>query len=151
MVSPPISRLQVLAICAVTACLVSCSEGKPPQSQTWKSATGAEAYERSFWKSIEEADFPSAERCLAPIYTLTTPSGIAAREDAIQYFHSLKLKRISIAELHVVPQGNDMVVSYVATVETQSAPRPTRYYMTSVWQQVKRGWIVITHTEVPAS
>jgi hypothetical protein len=43
-----------------------------------------------------------------------------------------------------------MVVSYVATLQTKSAA-PQRYFMTTVWQQAKSGWIAIAHSEVPAS
>jgi hypothetical protein len=140
---------------AVTVVLLllamGCTEGKPPHSQSWKQATGAEAHERLFWKAIEDADFVSAERRLAPIYTLTTADGIADRDKAIEYFRSRGVKHIDMAELRVEPQGPDMVVSYVATVQTGSSEAPQRSYMTTVWQQVKRGWIAILHTEVPAA
>lgn len=144
-------RLKIWTVICVTALMVSCSEGKPAHLQSWSDATGAEGYERSFWKAIQDRDFDVAERRMAPIYTLTTPTGIAGRDRATQYFRSLGLKNIDIAELQVAPQGNDMVVSYEATLQTRSASEPQRYYMTSVWQQVKRGWIMIAHNEVPRS
>jgi len=144
-------RLKVLATACIAAVMVSCTQGKPPGLQSWKNATGAEAYERLFWKAIEDADFAAAERRMAPIYTLTSPAGIATRDKAVEYFRALNLKHIDIAELRVDPEGADMVVSYVATLETKSSSSPARYYMTTVWQQAKHGWIAICHSEVRAS
>jgi limonene-1,2-epoxide hydrolase len=130
---------------------LSCTEGKPPHLQSWKDATGAEAYEGSFWKALQDGDFASAERRLAPIYTLTTPAGIAGRDKAMAYFRSLDLRHIEIADIRVDPEAADMVVSYQATVHTRSSSAPARYYMTTVWQQAKGGWIAICHTEVRAN
>ena len=130
--------------------LVACTEGKPPQSQAWPAATGAEAYERLWWKALQERDFKTAEWHLAPIYTLTTSSGIRDRDEALRYFQSLDLASVNIAELNVKPEGPDMVVSYVATVQTRASSQPQRYYMATVWQQVKKGWIAIAHSETPA-
>ena len=131
--------------------LAACTEGKPPQSQGWSAATGAEAYERQWWKSIQAGDFKTAEWHLAPIYTLTTPAGIRDRDHALQYFQNLQLSNFEIGELEVKPEGSDMVVSYVATVQTRSSSAPQRYYMATVWQQGKRGWMAIVHTETPTA
>ncbi len=144
-------RLKDVAIFILVFLSIGCTEARPPISQSWKDATGAEAYERSFWKAIEDADFASAERRLAPIFTLTVPTGIAARDKAIEYFRALNLKHLDIADVRVDPEGADMVVSYAALLETKGSSVPRRYYMITVWQQVKRGWIMIAHSEVPAS
>jgi len=85
------------------------------------------------------------------MYTLTTSSGIRDHDQAVQYFHNLNLTSISLGELEVKPHGADMVVSYLATVQTQSSPAPQRFYMTTVWQEAKKGWMAIAHSEVPAS
>ena len=130
---------------------VGCTEGRAPQLQSWKDATGAEAYERSFWRAIEDGDVASAEHRLAPILTLTTNAGVAGRDKAVEYFRALHLKHIDIADLRVDPEGADMIVSYVATLETNSSSSATRYFMTTVWQQTKSGWIAICHTEVPSN
>jgi Domain of unknown function (DUF4440) len=143
-------RLKVLILLSLFLPLLACTEGKPPQSQDWKAATGAEAYERLWWKAIQDGDFKTAQWRLASIYTLTTASGIRDREQAIQYFQGLNLSSISLGELEVKPHGVDMVVSYVATVQSKSSPNPQRFYMTTVWQEAKRGWMAIAHSEVPA-
>jgi hypothetical protein len=143
-------HVKVAVLAAMIVPLCACSEGKPPQSQAWTTATGAEAYERLWWKAVQDHDFATAERRLAPIYTLTTPAGIVGRDKAIQYFQALDLTNINIAELEVKPEGTDMVVSYTATLQTKGSPSPQRCYMTTVWQQVTRGWIAIAHSEVPA-
>lgn len=142
--------LILLAICAIAIPFLACTEGKPPASQGWSVATGAEAYERQWWKSVEDRDFKTAEWHLAPIYTLTTPSGIRDRDAAMKYFQGLDVTSINIADLQVKPEGADMVVSYEATLQTRSAAEPQRYYMATVWQQAKKGWIAITHSETPA-
>lgn len=130
---------------------MACTEGKPPQFQDWSHATGAEAHERLWWKAIQDKDFKTAYWRLGSIYTLTTPAGIRDREQAEQYFKTLDLTSISFGELEVKPHGMDMVVSYVATVQSKSSPTPHRFYMMTVWQEAKKGWMAIAHSEVPAS
>ena len=148
----PGMRLIIMLLCLSLALpFIACSEGKPPQSQSWSVATGAEAYERLWWKAIQDRDFKTAELHLAPTYTLTTPSGIQGRDKAMQYFQDLNLTSVTIGELQVQPAGADMVVSYVAMLQTKSSPAPQRFYMTTVWQQVKNGWIAIAHSETPAA
>lgn len=143
-------RLKIFVLLALIGSMIACTEGKPPQSQGWSVATGAEAYERMWWKSIQQRDFKSVEWHLAPIYTLTTPSGIQDRDGAMKYFQGLDLVRVDIAELEVKPQGSDMVVSYVATLQTRSSAAPQRYYMATVWQDAKKGWMAIAHSETLA-
>jgi Domain of unknown function (DUF4440) len=140
-------RLAFVALLAVAG-MVACTEGKPPQSQAWRAATGAEAYERLMWKSVRDGDFKQVERHLAPIYTLTTPSGIAGRDRALEYFRSLNLADVIIGDVQVNPEGRDMVVSYRASLQKKNGTTQ-KYYMTTVWQQVKSGWIAIAHSEVP--
>lgn len=135
---------------ALSIPFLACTQGKPPQSQGWSAATGAEAYERLWWKAIQDGDFKTAQWHLASIYTLTTPSGIRDRDQAVQYFQGLNLTSVNLADLNVKPEGPDMVVSYVATVQTKSSSAPERYYMETVWQQVKKGWVAIAHSETPA-
>ena len=143
-------RLNLLICVALLLPIVGCSAGKPPQSQGWKEATGTEAYERLWWKAVQERDLPNIERHLAPIYTLATQAGIQDRQQALQHFQSMELTSIEMGELQVKPEGADMVVSYIATLQTKSSAAPQRYFMTTVWQQAKSGWIAITHSEVPA-
>lgn len=142
------SRSALLTVLLASISIVSCTQGKPPQSQGWSAATGAEAYERLMWKSIRERDFRQVERHLAPIYTLTTRSGIAGRDRALEYFRGLNLADVVIGDLEVKPEGADMVVSYTASLQSKSGTAQ-KYYMTTVWQQAKKGWIAIAHSEVP--
>ena len=144
-------RLNLLLVIALALSTLSCTEGKPPQSQAWSAATGAEAYERLWWKAVQDRDFQTAERRMASIYTLTTATGIKEKDQALQYFQGLDLGSISIGELQVKPEGPDMVVSYTAMLQTKAASTPQRFYMTTVWQEVKNGWIAIAHSEVPAA
>jgi uncharacterized protein DUF4440 len=143
-------RLKIALGIALVLILCGCAAGHPPQSQQWKEATGAEAHERLWWKAVQEHDFLTAERRLAPIFTLVTATGIADREKAVQYFRSLDLASIDLADVQVQPEGDDLVISYVATMQTKASAAPERYYMVTVWQHVKRGWIAIEHSETPA-
>ena len=148
---PVMSRLKTLALAILLLPFMACTEGKPPQAQDWSTATGAEAYERLWWKAIQNGDFKSAEWRLASMYTLTTSAGIKDRQQAMQYFQSLGVTRVDLGELEIKPHGVDMVVIYLATVQTKSSAMPQRFYMTTVWQEDKKGWMAITHSEVPAT
>jgi len=148
---PLMPSSKTLLIAMLLLSVLACTEGKPPQSQNWSNATGTEAYERLWWKAVQDGDFKTAFWRLGSIYTLTSLAGIRDREQAEQYFQNLGLTSISLGDLEVKPHGVDMVVSYVATVQSKSSPTPQRFYMMTVWQEAKKGWMAIAHSEVPAS
>src|SRR5213082_2735796 len=101
-------RLNLLICVALLLPILSCSAAKPPQSQGWKEATGTEAYERLWWKAVQERDVPNIERHLAPIYTLATQAGIQDRQQALQHFRSMELTSIEMGELQVKPHGGEL-------------------------------------------
>jgi Domain of unknown function (DUF4440) len=124
--------------------LVGCAG--TPKHLTWSNATGAEQYERLMWKAIQNRDWKELNRHLAPIFTGVTASGqVLDRAGWINHWQTEPLAGYSLAELTVVPEGQDMVVSYI--LQIGGAPDETR--VLSVWQDIKGRWTLISTAIIP--
>jgi hypothetical protein len=130
--------------------------GGPPKHPTWTNATGAEQYERLMWKSIRDADWKNVEYHLAPTFVGVDERGQAFnRESWVQHWKTSQIREFSLAEVSVQPEGPDMVVTYVlqlsyaSSATSLSADKGLR--VVSVWQQVKKGWILTATTITPVA
>lgn len=119
-----------------------------PKTAKWTNATGGEQFERLLWQDVKQKDWKSVEEHLAPTYVLTSSAGVRDRGAALDYFKQLDLRDVTISDLAIQPGGTDMVVTYTATLSTAAGER--KYVMSTVWQQQKKGWMALTHSEAPA-
>ena len=120
------------------------------QSTAWSNATGAEQFERLLWQEIKAGNWSEVERRLAPTLVEVTSSGVRDRGQALERLKALQVADYSIGDLQVRPDGSDMIVAYTITLRRTSGGEATLHMMT-VWQQVKGGWIAVSHSEVNAS
>ena len=120
------------------------------QSTAWSSATGAEQFERLLWQEIKAKNWTEVERRLAPAFVEVTANGVRDRAQTLERLRALEVADYSLGELEVRPNGNDMVVAYSITLRATSGGETTLHMMT-VWQQVKGGWIAISHSETSAA
>jgi hypothetical protein len=113
----------------------------------WTDATGGEGLERSFWNEVKAKNWNELERHIAANYTCITPHGRLDRSAALEHLRQFELKDYSLGDFAVELQGNVLVVTYDITLrsDNQSLPSGPMRMMT-VWQQQKRGWIVIAQT-----
>jgi hypothetical protein len=129
--------------------------GGPPKHPTWNNATGAEQYERLMWQSIKSGDWKNVEYRLAPTFVGVDSAGQSYdRAGWLEHWKQNPVAEFSLAEVNVLPQGHDMVVTYVlqlsvGAAQGSGAARSLR--VVSVWQQVKRGWILTATSETPMS
>lgn len=141
----PVWRLfGVLVWCAL---LSGCTLWKDKVPPTWKSATGAEQYERLLWQEIKAGNWVEVERRLAASYVSVTPTGRRDRAQTIEHLKQMGLQDLTLGEVEVRPAGGDMVVTYQMTVRT-SLGSETRHVL-AVWQQYKGGWVALTHSFTP--
>lgn len=126
-------------------------------------ATGGEALERVFWKNIQTANWVEVERSLASNYTGVMPAGTLDRAATIQMYRGWQLKDFLLGDLRTELNGSTIIVAYTITLNgattmagengiagsvSQSLPTAPQHMMT-VWQQQKRGWIEIAHSDSP--
>ena len=119
----------------------------PPKSMA--EATGGEGLERTFWKDVQAANWAEVERALASNYAGVAPSGALDRTAALDQYRSWQVKEYSIGDLKTELNGTTIVVTYTITLNGTAGSQPlpaTPQHMLTVWQQEKKGWIVIAHS-----
>jgi hypothetical protein len=141
----PILRVHTLSLVAcfgVYLAIAGCSG--PPKHATWSNATGAEQYERLMWESVREKNWNQYSGRLAPTFVGVTADGRAFdRQRWVDYWKGRGVTDFSLGDVQVQPEGPDMVVTYVLHLEeTSSSSSRAGVRVVSVWQQVKRGWML---------
>ena len=104
------------------------------------------------WQSIHDKNWPEVERHLAPAFVGASAQGKALdRAGWLEYLKSIPPSDYSLGEVQVQPAGGDMVVGYVIQFSNQSAGHATGLRVVSVWQSLKRGWVLISQSHTPVS
>jgi hypothetical protein len=130
-------------------------------------ATGGEGLERVFWKNVQAANWVEVERSLASNYAGVTPVGMLDRSATLEQYRQWQLKDYALGDLNTEMNGTTFVVTYTITLNgtlngagnasagTETAgngaagsqPLPSApQHMMTVWQQQKKGWVIIAHS-----
>jgi hypothetical protein len=126
-------------------------------------ATGGEGLERVFWKNVQAANWVEVERALASNYAGVTPAGTLDRSATLDQYRGWQLKDYALGDLKTEMNGTTFVVTYTITLNgtfnaaagtgaagngaAGSQPLPSApQHMMTVWQQQKKGWVVIAHS-----
>jgi hypothetical protein len=145
--SPCLSVSSVVTLLCFCLNLTGCTIGREPKHPTWTTATGAEQYERLMWQAIRNKDWDGVGHHLAPTFVGVNPGGQKLDRDGwLRYWKTGPIKEFALAEVAVQPNGADMTVSYVLHLGDQPGPG---LRVLSVWQQVKRGWILTATSITP--
>lgn len=139
----------VLAALSFTA---ACTFYGDHPARAFSDATGGEGLERVFWKQVQAGNWVEVERALASNYAGVTPGGTLDRSAALDQYRSWQLKEYTLGDLKTELNGSTIVVTYTITLNgtagSQALPSvPQR--MMSVWQEQKKGWMVIAHSVSP--
>jgi hypothetical protein len=149
--SPPRSlTLVLLFLMFAPACTFY---GEHP-ARAFSEATGGEGLERVFWKEVQAANWVEVERALASNYAGVTPAGPLDRSATLEQYRQWQLKDFALGDLKTEMNGTTIVVTYTITLNgvtsngtAGSQPLPsTPQHMMTVWQQQKKGWVVIAHS-----
>ncbi|HMK22738.1 MAG TPA: nuclear transport factor 2 family protein [Terriglobales bacterium] len=142
-------RFSHLAIIFALMMLPACTVYGEHPVKSFNDATGGEGLERSFWHDIQRQDWKDLEQHLAGNFVYVTPGGRWDREAALEQFRQLQLQEYSIGELSTEMNRDAFVVTYTITLhgtfKGQALPAQPLRCMT-VWQQQKRGWVVIAQS-----
>jgi hypothetical protein len=134
----------------VLLCLIGCAgESKHP---TWKNLTGAEQTEQLMWKAIQEKDWTNVGSHLSGTFVGVNSSGqLFDRDGWLQLWKSAAVKEYSLGEIEVHPEGPDMKVTYIIQLQGDGLPAEPQVGLrvVSVWQQLKKGWILSATSMTP--
>lgn len=118
-----------------------------PKHPNWKNATGAEQYEWLMWKAMRDKNWKEVEYHLAPTFVGVTDAGQTVDRDGwVEYWKAAAIGEFSLGEVSVQPSGTDMTVVYVLHL---SGNKNQAFRMVSVWQEIKRGWLLIAASTTP--
>ena len=139
----------MLAFVFLLAVTSACTFFGEHPARSMAEATGGEGLERVFWKNIQTANWVEVERALASNYEGETPGGTLDRSATLDQYRSWQLKDFSIGDLKTELNGSTIVVTFTITLNGTAAgqPLPTApQHMMTVWQQQKKGWVIIGHS-----
>jgi hypothetical protein len=140
--------MRLLTVVLALSLLVSgCTVWKQPKNPSWKGATGAEQYERLMWKAIQEKSWRDAETHLAPNFVAVLPDGRKLdRSGWIGHWKTQPVREFFLGEVSVQPNGADMVTVYELRLQGDGPATGKGMRVVSVWQQLKRGWVLISQS-----
>jgi Domain of unknown function (DUF4440) len=140
-------RRMAIWVLLLTSLLTGC--WKPPKTLNWKNAPGAEQYERLMWQAIRDKKWTEVEYHLAPLFVGVDANGRKLDRAAwVEHWKSQDVRDLSLGDLAVEPNGPDMVVTYTLNLAgSEGAPHGVR--VVSVWQQLKKGWVMTTQSFTP--
>lgn len=144
----------LLLILALVATLPACTMWSQPATANWKNATAGEQLERLFWDTVKARNWTELERHIAPGFILQSPAGPRDRAQTLERLRQLQLSDYSLGDVSTQLQGNTLIVTYTITRRGSLAGQPlpdSPVRMMSVWQQLKRGWLLIAHSDIPAA
>jgi hypothetical protein len=136
-----------IAVVLVLVCTAACTMWKKPGSG-WSGATGGEQIEKLFWDDVKAKDFKSLERHVAETFAGTGPGGAQTRQTFLSELQGYQLTSVSLADCATQLNGADLMITCIARREG-SAPGLRAAATLSVWQQLKKGWVMVAHSESP--
>lgn len=125
-----------------------------PRPAAWSNATGVEQFERLWWQDLKAKRFDEIERHMASAYTASGARGtITDRQAVLDHLKQIDLQDYTIGTPSIQPNGGTVVISYSMDMRGAFAGQSFDFHnvqMMSIWQQQKRGWVQIAHSESAA-
>jgi hypothetical protein len=130
---------------------LACSMWSKPASG-WTGATAGEQVEKLFWQDVQAKNWAEVDRHIAATFVGTGPGGSMDRAAFLRDLQRAPISGVSLSECASQLNGADLIVT--CTLRAQSAGQPYSGATLSVWQQLKKGWVMVAHAEsqlAPAS
>jgi uncharacterized protein DUF4440 len=125
---------------------LACNMWSKPASG-WSGATGGEQIEKLFWKDVQAKNWAEVDRRVADTFAGTGPGGTVDRAAFLRGLQKKPLADYSLSECNSQLNGDDMMVT--CTLRATWAGQPSSSSTLSVWQQLKKGWAMVAHSESP--
>jgi hypothetical protein len=112
----------------------------------WSGATGGENLEKFFWDDVKNKDFRKINSHVASSFAGSGSGGSFDRAAFLQQLQSYQLTSFSLSECVSRLNGEDVIIT--CTLQRDGSPSE-RVNTLSVWQQYKKGWLMVAHSESP--
>ena len=122
----------------------ACNMWSKPASG-WTGATGGEQIEKLFWKDVQAKNWAEVDKHVADTFAGTGSGGTMDRAAFLRDLQKAPLTDFSLSECNSQLNGGDMVVT--CTLRANWAGQPASSSTLSVWQQLKKGWVMVAHSE----
>lgn len=104
------------------------------------------------WQAIREKAWNEVDHHLAPAFVGVNASGQKFDNVGwLEYWKGAPVSDVSLGEVTVEPNGPDMVVTYELHLAGASAAAASgsSVRVVSVWQQLKKGWVLTAESLTP--
>ena len=142
---PAMLARAAFAILLVT-CTVACNMWSKP-AKGWSGATGGENIEKLFWDDVANKNFAKVEAHIASSFSGSGPAGPMERDAFLQQLHSSSISAVTLSGCTTHLNGADLIIACVAQ---RAGANPEKVSTLSVWQEYKKGWLMVAHSEAPA-
>lgn len=136
---------RALVIVFVLVITAACTMWQKPGTG-WSAATGGEQLEKLFWDDVKARDSKSLEQHIGATFAGSGPNGPMDRAALLRELQGYQLTSVSLANCATQSNGTDLMVACIVRREG-SAPGNRAVSTLSVWQQMKKGWIMVAHSE----
>ena len=135
-------RLPVLVLLLVPT--LACNLWKKPASG-WSGATGGEQVEKLFWQDVQAKNWAEVDKRVAATFAGVGPAGTMDRAGFLRHLQTSELTQFSLSECQSQLNGADTMVT--CTLQAQWAGQSSTSSTLSVWQPLKKGWLMVAHSE----
>src|SRR6202012_990054 len=114
-------------------------------------ATGSEQYEKMLWQAVQQKDWGTFERQISGTFIGVNAQGqVFDRAGWVDFWKNVQVSQFTLGEAQVQPEGPDMKVTYVWQLQGAGQAVPAGgLRVVSVWQQLKKGWILPATSMTP--
>lgn len=130
-------------VIGVVVLLTSCTMYSKPKSG-WAGATGGENIEQFFWDDVRNKDFRKVDGHISSTLVGSGSSGTYDKAAFLQQLQSAPAATVSDCASKL--NGDSLMIT--CNLQREGAPRMNSL---SVWQQYKKGWLMVAHAEAVAN
>lgn len=142
-------RMLARAAVALTLLIssVACTMWSKP-AKGWSGATGGENIEKLFWDDVINKDFARVDAHVASSFSGSGPNGPVDRDAFLQQLRAQPITAVTLTGCSTHLNGGDVIIACVAE---RTGATPARVSTLSVWQEYKKGWLLVAHSEAPVA
>lgn len=137
--------VRVTLAAALVFSSVACTMWSKP-AKGWSGATGGENIEKLFWDDVVNKNFAKVEAHVASSFSGIGPAGPMDRAAFLQQLHSQPITAVTLSDCTNRLNGADVII---ACISQRTGATPEKVSTLSVWQEYKKGWLLVAHSEVP--
>jgi hypothetical protein len=126
---------------------LACTMWKNP-ARGWSGATGGEQLEKLFWEDVQAKKWAQVDKRVAETFAGASPAGTLDRAAFLQDLQAHEFTAISVSGCTSKLNGADFVITCVARRQGAGGSAGAAATL-SIWQQLKRGWVMVAHSESP--